>query len=217
MTSLGLDTGKGAWARSKLDDQSRAHADRLIPLQRRWLARLRQIDLRQLSATDATNDSAVRYQIELALQGAQTFKFGADGFPSPYLLSQLTGDYQSIPDFLHSQHVVADRSDAEAYLARLEEFARVMDEETARARGDAAAGVVPPDFIIGQALEQMRALRTTPVNETDLVASLVQRARQKHISGDSVFARRRARVRFGLARARSPACAPSELALRGDG
>ncbi|MGH8201142.1 MAG: DUF885 domain-containing protein [Steroidobacteraceae bacterium] len=184
MTSLGLDTGKGAWARSKLDDQSRAHADRLIPLQRRWLAQLRQIDLRQLSGTDATNYSAVRYQIELALQGVQSFKFGADGFPAPYLLSQLTGSYQAVPDFLHAQHVVADRSDAEAYLARLKEFARVVDEETARARGDAAAGVVPPDFIIGQALEQMRALRTTPVSETDLVASLVQRARQKHISGD---------------------------------
>jgi uncharacterized protein (DUF885 family) len=184
MTSLGLDTGAGAWARSKLDDESRANADRMIQLQRRWFAQLGQIDVRQLSGKDAANYSAVRYQIELALQGAQSFKFGADGFPAPYLLSQLTGAYQAVPDFLHSQHVVADRSDAEAYLARLQEFARVMDEETARARGDAAAGVVPPDFVIGQALEQMRALRTTPVNETDLVASLVRRAQQKQIRGD---------------------------------
>lgn len=184
MTSLGLDTGTGAWARSKLDDQSRAHADRLIQLQRRWLAQLGQIDPPRLSGMDAVTYSAVRYQIELALQGAQSFRFGADGFPAPYVLSQLTGAYQAVPDFLHAQHVVADRSDAEAYLARLLEFARVMDEETARARADAVAGVVPPDFIIGQALEQMRALRATPVEETDLVASLVQRARKRQIPGD---------------------------------
>lgn len=184
MTSLGLDTGEGAWARSKLDDRSRAHADRLIQLRRRWLSQLGQIDLRQLSGMDATNYSAVRYQIERALRGAQSFKFGADGFPAPYVLSQLTGAYQSVPDFLNTQHVVADRSDAEAYLARLLEFARVMDEETARARADAAAGVVPPDFIIGKALEQMQAMRATPVNKTVLVTSLVRRARQKRIAGD---------------------------------
>jgi uncharacterized protein (DUF885 family) len=118
------------------------------------------------------------------LQGAQSFKFGADGFPAPYILSQLTGAYQAVPDFLHSQQVVADQSDAEAYLARLLEFARVMDEETARARADAAAGVVPPDFIIAQALAQMRALRAPPVDETALVASLVQHTRKKQIPGD---------------------------------
>src|SRR6185312_16029396 len=48
MTSLGLDTGAGAWARSKLDDPSRAHADRLIQLQRRWLSLLGRINPKQL-------------------------------------------------------------------------------------------------------------------------------------------------------------------------
>ena len=184
MTSLGLDTGAGAWARSSLNSRSRVHTERLIQLQRGWLSQLEDIDSRRLSGVDAATYSAVRYQIERALRGAQSFKFGPDGFPTPYVLSQLTGSYQSVPDFLDTEHVVADRSDAEAYLARLAEFARVLDEETARARADAAEGVVPPDFIIAKTLQQMQTLRATPVSETSLVASLVRRASQKHIAGD---------------------------------
>jgi uncharacterized protein (DUF885 family) len=184
MTSLGLDTGAGAWARSKLDDRSRAHDARLIRLRERWLMELGQVDPKHLSGMDAANYSAVRYDIERALRGAQSFKFGTYGFPAPYVLSQLTGAYQSVPDFLDTQHVVADASDAEAYLARLLEFARVMDEETARAQSDAAAGVIPPDFVVTKTLQQMQALRATPVNETTLVASLVRRTNAGHIAGE---------------------------------
>jgi uncharacterized protein (DUF885 family) len=100
------------------------------------------------------------------------------------VISQLTGSYQNVPDFLDSQHKVETRADAEAYVARLEAFARNVDLEVEHARADAGRGVVPPDFIIDKTLTQTRALRSQRGERADLVQSLVRRAREKNIDGD---------------------------------
>ena len=77
-------------------------------------------------------------------------------------MSQLTGSYQEVPTFLDSQHKIENREDAEAYLARLQAFAVVLDQESERVRHDAGVKVVPPDFIIERTLEQMQTLRVPP-------------------------------------------------------
>lgn len=184
MTSLGFDTGEGAWARSKLDDQSVGHMEHMIRLQRGWLAQLRSLDRQQLSGLVATSYDCVVYAIERNLDALQTFRFGRKEFPQPYVLSQLGGTYRVIPSFLDTQHVIADRADAQAYLSRLRAFATGMHEETARARADAARGIIPPDFVIDRALMQMHALRSTPPERSTLVTSLARRAREQGIQGD---------------------------------
>ncbi len=184
MTSLGLDKGEGQWAKSKLDDASRAGAERMIGLEKAWLKELETVDRKALAGVPATNYDTVHYLGSLTLTGAEEFRYGASGYPAPYVLSQLTGAYQQVPDFLDNQHVVETQADAEAYLSRLNAFAKVMDDETARAKEDAAAHVVPPDFIIATALTQMKKLRATPVASTSLVSSLARRAKDKHIAGD---------------------------------
>lgn len=183
MSSLGLDRGEGAWARAKLNDVSIAHTARMIKLRQGWARALAQIDAASLTGRDAANYETVRYQNELVL-GAEAFSYGADGMPAPYVLSQLTGVYQSVPDFLDTQHVVNDRADAEAYLSRLMNFAQALNDETERARSNAGAGVIPPDFVIDRTLQQMIALRSASIDQTTLVASLVRRAKDKNISGD---------------------------------
>jgi uncharacterized protein (DUF885 family) len=184
MSSLGLDTGTGAWARSKLNDVSRRQTKRAIERCQRWQVELAQVDSASLTGIDAANYATVLYQNDLVLRGAQAFSYGSERFPAPYVLSQLTGSYQSVPDFLDTQHVVNDAHDAEAYLARLSNFARVLNDETDRARHDAAGGVEPPDFIIDKTLPQMMALRAASLEMTSLVASLVQRTQKNHIAGD---------------------------------
>lgn len=184
MTSLGLDVGADAWARSRLDDQSVEHLARVAQLQRRWLAELKTIDRTALSGLAATSFDCVAYDLDRSLQAMQAFRFGRQEFPQPYVLSQLGGTYQSIPSFLDTQHVVGDRADAEAYLLRLRAFAQGMNEEAARARADAAVRIVPPDFIIDRALTQMQALRSMPAERSTLVTSLARRATEKGIAGD---------------------------------
>ena len=68
------------------------------------------------------------------------------GAQAPYTVTQLTGAIRCIPDFLASQHPVTNREQADAYLARLSAYARVLDQETARIGEDAAAGVIPAGF-----------------------------------------------------------------------
>ena len=75
-----------------------------------------------------------------------------------------------------SQHGIETRTDAGAYLARLEAFARVMDEEVERVRRDVGLGVVPPDFAIDGALVGMKLLHA-PADRSTLVTSLAERAK----------------------------------------
>jgi uncharacterized protein (DUF885 family) len=184
LTSLGLDKGENAWAKSKLDDGSAAAIQRNIGLQKGWLAEVKAVDRSKLGGVAGVNYDTVVYQAEMGLNGVERFKYGAPGYPAPYVLSQLTGAYQSIPDFLDSQHSIETAADAEAYLSRLSGFAKAMNDETELARADGAKGVIPPDFVIDKALIQMKALRSTPLEQTTLVSSLVRRTKEKNIAGD---------------------------------
>ena len=110
---------------------------------------------------------------------AATVPYGGIGgynYPIPYVISQLTGSYQEVPDFLDSQHKIETSADAEAYVARLEAFAANINLEVDRARADAGRGVVPPGFILDKALTQTRTLRAERGAQAGLVRSLVRRA-----------------------------------------
>src|ERR1700743_2807373 len=107
------------------------------------------------------------------------FDFGGSSFgPSPYVVSQLTGAYQSVPDFLDTKHKIETAADADAYLSRPEAFAGQIEDNTAKMQHDAALGVSPPDFMLDRTLEQMTATRTTS-DKSLLVTSIARRAKDK--------------------------------------
>ena len=182
-TSLGLDTGANASAKSKLRSASIAAIDRRKSQTLSQLKRLEAIDRGQLTGTAALNYDAVHYDLATTAAADQRFTYGEEGAGSPYVLSQINGAYQEVPDFLASQHTIETAADAEAYLARLEAFAGLMIEEVARVRRDIRLGVIPPDFAISAALGQMRTLHA-PAAQSTLVMSLVTRARAKGLEGD---------------------------------
>src|SRR2546421_318401 len=111
----------------------------------------------------------------------EPFEYG-DGV-RPYVVSQLTGAYQSVPTFLDRQHRIENQEDADAYLARLRAFATVLDQETERVRHDAGLKVAPPDFLIERALEQMRTLRSTAPADSILTTSIAKRTQKLGLEG----------------------------------
>src|SRR3989440_6950909 len=111
----------------------------------------------------------------------EPFEYG-DGV-RPYVVSQLTGAYQSVPTFLDRQHRIENQEDADAYLARLRAFATVLDQETERVRHDAGLKVAPPDFLIERALEQMRTLRSTAPADSILTTSIAKRTQKLGLQG----------------------------------
>jgi len=180
-TSLGLDKGARAAEKSRLSRDSLADVDRHKRENAADLARLRNIDRKALTGMAAVNYDSVFYDLQASDRFYRSFAYG-DG-NAPYVLSQITGAYSGVPDFLDSQHTIETRADCEAYVARLSEFARLMDQECERVRHDVGLGVVPPDFCISGALDQMKTLHA-PADKSSLVASVADRAKAKGIAGD---------------------------------
>ncbi len=186
MTALGLDTGPNAAARGRLDDRSLAFVDRSFAAFRGYGAELDGINRSALSGMDAVNYDTTRFIIDGAAL-ADRFDYGIQapvGGANPYLVSQLTGSYSSIPQFLDTQHPVETAADAEAYLDRLAAFAQVLDVETDRVRADFAAGATPPDFVLRRTGEQFAATLGVDPAESGLTQSLARRAAEANLPGD---------------------------------
>ncbi|HYE43501.1 MAG TPA: DUF885 family protein, partial [Caulobacteraceae bacterium] len=182
-TGLGMDTGANAANKGKLDGRTIEDQNASIARSRGYLRDMKAIDRSKLSGMDLVNYDTVLYQSETGLEGAR-FGYGPSGFPAPYWISQLSGAYQQIPDFLDSQHSIGTAADAEAYLSRMQAYAVALDQESEKARADAAKGVIPPDFAIDRTLTQLRAQRGAPTAQNTLVASLARRTKEKNLPGD---------------------------------
>jgi len=192
-TAAGLDKGERAGLKAQLDDRSAAGQAAHVTRLKRAVDRLSAIPRAQLAAGDRINYDSVLWDNENQLALARNFTFGdsapcggswSGGFPNPYIISQLSGSWQYIPDFLDSQHTIETAADAQAYLSRLSAFAVVLDQETARAKADFARGIVPPDFILRKTITALTALRDADPLTSGLINSLVRRTAAKGIAGD---------------------------------
>lgn len=180
-TSLGVseDIAGGPYM-DRLGDVSVDGLKRQAALASALAARFDKIDRNALSGQDVISYDVVRGALGYTIAG-NAFgygNYGLDSAPTPYVVSQLSGSYQSIPDFLDSQHPMRNAADAEAYIARLEAFAKNLDDETARVKADAEKGVIPPSYILERTLEQMRPLANGPAPATTMVRSIQRRAGQ---------------------------------------
>jgi len=175
-TQLGMDKGANAALKSRLSDQSPAGLAAQRAQTQSQLKRLEAVDRAGLSPPDRASYDTILYSLKSAAV-VQGFDFGGSAFgPSPYIVSQLTGAYQSVPDFLDTKHSIETAADADAYLSRLSAFAGQLDDNTDRMRHDAAQGVAPPDFILDLTLIQLGKTRTASPGDNLLVTSLARRA-----------------------------------------
>ena len=180
-TVLGLDKDGRRSAKSRLDERSLAARQRDKSANLDRLRRLGSIDRSALTGLDAVNYDTVAYIMRTQ---AEIDRFDYGDLNGPYVVSQLSGAYQWIPDFLDSQHSIETKADADAYLARLEAFAVVLDQEIEMVRHDAERGVIPPDFAMAKMAVQLSELRRQSAEKTVLVQSLARRTREKGIEGD---------------------------------
>ena len=186
-TELGLDVGANTGLRAKLSDYSPAGRDAMFQRIKGRLARLKAIDRAKLGAAAQIDYDVVAYQYETAVTGGARFRFGegptasfAYAPYSPYIVSQLSGPYQALPDFLESAHPVASAADADAYLARLRGLATALDVSTATLRAEAAKGILAPGFLLEQASGQLAKLAASE----GLATTLGKKTTEAKIAGD---------------------------------
>ncbi|HEY0436012.1 MAG TPA: DUF885 family protein, partial [Phenylobacterium sp.] len=189
-TALGLDSGKHADLKAKLSDSSMAHVHEDRAWCREGLSKLATFPDAGLSPTGRLNKAVVSYAFQLGVD-AEPFDYGENTMSSamsesagPYVVSQQGGAYSGVPEFLDSQHKVANKADAEAYLSRVHEMARAIRQETERVRKDAGLGVVPPDFIVANTLGQQEGLLAVAPADARLVTALGRKVKEAGLSGD---------------------------------
>ena len=177
-TNLGLDKGPDAARKSRLNDKSEAGKAARRAMVKGQLARLKALDRAGLPPGERVGYDAILYALE-SQAAIDAFPFGGvASTASPYVLSQQTGAYQDIPDFLDTKHLIETGADADAYLARLSAFARQLDDDTDAFRRETGMGATPPDFLLDLTLDQLRKTLTYPESSV-MVASITRRAAAK--------------------------------------
>ena len=126
-TSLGLDTGARAELRSQLMDRSADGQQRIASQLRSDLERANAFDASGLPHATRTSVEVVRSAYATALEG---FAMPYGDVPvggwriTPYVVIQNVGAYLDIPRHLDAEHRIETAADAEAYLARLQSYAK---------------------------------------------------------------------------------------------
>ena len=135
LTALGRKDQYG-----RLNTYTDEYAQEGLALAQRQLAEMRALfDPARLSPAGRLS---YRLAEEQTQEEIDTFRWRWHGFPA----STNGSPAGSIPVFLINQHRVDTVADAEAYISRLREVERVMNEITANMRRQAAMGIVPSQF-----------------------------------------------------------------------
>ena len=135
-TSVLLSSGPRAGLKARLSDASRAGEMRQFARARQERAQLATIPRDGLGEGARLDYDILAYSLDRMIAG-ERFSYGASaGRYAPYVLSQLSGAYRDVPDFLGNQHRVTNAADADAYVARVAAFGPAIDAETERQRED---------------------------------------------------------------------------------
>ncbi|MBK8542986.1 MAG: DUF885 family protein [Caulobacteraceae bacterium] len=173
-TSLGLTEERAGYRFiDKVSDASKQAAREAREQTRTSLNELRAIDRESLPARDKVTYDVVATAWANNLASAE-FEVGG-GAGAPYVVTQLTGAYRSMPNFLNEQHPLRTTDEAEGYVARINGFVGQLEAEIGIIAEDAAAGVIPPDFVIDKAIGQLTRFAEGGANQNLLVQSLVRR------------------------------------------
>ncbi|MEZ5680165.1 MAG: DUF885 domain-containing protein [Erythrobacter sp.] len=157
-TGLGVDTGRYAHLRGKLEDQTIAGQQAYAATLRQDLARVRAYPRDGLDSDTVTNLDVVQSAYEVALDGF-ALPYGdtpvGNWRTAPYVVIQNVGEYLAMPRFIQSNQKVENGDDADAYVDRLEAFPASLDGELERIKAARGMGVVPPGFLLDKAIRQM--------------------------------------------------------------
>ena len=212
-TALGLSEQRAGYRFiDKLSSSSKAAGREYRAILQNALSELSAIDRSALPANEQVTRDVVITAYENSLATSR-FEVGG-GAGAPYVVTQLTGSYSDIPDFLDNQHPLRTRDEVDGFMARVDTYVDVLDEETAIIAEDAASGVIPPDFAIDRALTQMDAFTADAPAQNLLVQTLVRRLPQTADLTDAQRASYISRAEAAVRDAVYPAFERQKAALR---
>ncbi|MDP1571336.1 MAG: DUF885 domain-containing protein [Vicinamibacterales bacterium] len=137
-----------------IDDMSLAAQDRLLEWQRATVADLKKtFDYAALTPEAQTSYDLWVYQLQQA-EAARPFRANA------YIFDQMSALHGFFPQLLIAFHQVEDVADMEAYINRIHESGRALQQLIAISKQNAAAGVRPPRFAFDFVIEESTKIIT---------------------------------------------------------
>jgi len=144
---------------------SRAHQQETIRLARAGLAELATFDGGTLTEAQRLSADIMRWQLASAVDDEPFLDYD---FP----LEQMGGVNVNLPNQFVVVQPVATARDAENFVARLTQIDERMAEAVAESERQAAAGVLPPRFILTATIAQMQRFIAPPPADNPLVTTL---------------------------------------------
>ena len=135
MAYLGMRERYDEW-----NDYSQASFDRSVAMSKDQLARLRAIDAEGLDKSEALSLTLYSQRLENGLADTQWRYHG-------YPVNQMFGVHSSIPSFLINQHLIANKAEAEAYIARVRAVPEVLSHVIEDLNIRADQGIIAPKFV----------------------------------------------------------------------
>jgi uncharacterized protein (DUF885 family) len=136
----------------KLDDFSVAAEREEAEALREDLATLRSYPRDAQSPSQQLSSDVLDWFLEINTEGEPFLLYD-------YPLNQLDGIQVALPDFLLEVHPQHDARDAEDYVARLALVGAAIDQAIEATRTRAAAGIVPPRFVVERVKQQVETFR----------------------------------------------------------
>ncbi len=158
MSPLGLTAQGRKDQYDKIDDLSKAAEEKELAWYAENTKELKEkFDYDKLNNADKTSYDLWVYQYEIMKEGAAFENMD-------YVFDQMRGLHTRLPSYLINFHKVDSLSDLNAYVSRIKETARGIDQLIVRAKEQAAAGILPPKFAFETVIIQTKALKDgTPV------------------------------------------------------
>ena len=143
---------------AKLDDRSQQSGDAQQAKVQADLATLRQYDREAMTEQEKLSYDMLEWFMAHSAEGEQWRYHG-------YPVNQLFGVQNSLPNFMVNSHPLHDLTDAEHYIARLEQFQRVFLQVVEDLQIRANKGVIPPRFVLEKVLAEMQGFTQGPVDQ----------------------------------------------------
>lgn len=172
-----LESKGETWVHDKLDDASDAHRDKMMALTKVQHAALLKYDDAALSENQQLSKKLMLWSMET--------DFLLDKYKdNDYLIAQNGGIAIDGPLFFNNYHQVTNEGEAAAYLKRLHEFSRKMDQTLERVSKQAENGIILPKFLVTKVLGICEDFISQPPTENILYTSYVTKREKAGLPGE---------------------------------
>jgi len=147
------------WYKTDLDDISPAKQLESFDKLKDDYATLLSYNFENQSPENQLNTKILSFYLKSQVDGEPFLDYG-------YPVNQMFGIQSGLPSMMESAHKLEDKSDIEAYIARLSKFDIKFNQLIENLKISESKGIIPPKFIIKILLDEMKGFVGTATNNT---------------------------------------------------